>query len=94
MRWVFNPLGRRVGISKKRSLVRWSEQSWAMLFPVSNHNPLQLNLDCVADVNCVMQTVFWSLGMVSLPIVPRSWACRQAGGDGRVGGGGVATSDE
>ena len=35
MRWVFNPLGRKVGISKKRSLVRWSEQSWAMLFPVS-----------------------------------------------------------
>ncbi|GAA5829750.1 hypothetical protein JCM5353_002218 [Sporobolomyces roseus] len=33
MKWAFGPLARRCGIKQKRSVVRFAEQSWMLLYP-------------------------------------------------------------
>lgn len=34
MRWLWEPLARRAGISKNRSVVRFAEQSWTLAYEV------------------------------------------------------------
>lgn len=45
IRWVWEPLAGRFGITSKRAVARFAEQGWALLY----------------------FSVFWSIGMVSLP---------------------------
>ncbi|GAA5932820.1 uncharacterized protein JCM15063_002214 [Sporobolomyces koalae] len=58
MKWAFIPLARRCGIKQRRSVVRFAEQSWMLLYPVIFWS-LGMYINQTSDYRSLRTAHFW-----------------------------------